>query len=75
MSLSLNRHYQRANFVRRNHDWEQREGRRWRERGPEYDPIIPVRHFLKNTARPCSCAICKRPRYQRDHKSERVALD
>ena len=73
MTRAQRRHDAESVFARRKKQWAATDSRRWIERGSEFDP--PQNHFLKNTTRPCSCPICKQPRYQREPKHARTEQD
>ncbi|GAC1368614.1 MAG: hypothetical protein NVS3B25_21300 [Hymenobacter sp.] len=67
MSRAQRRHKAQTVFARRNKQWEAASAERWRYWDGTHAGPAPKRHFLKNTARPCSCPLCKQPRYER-HK-------
>lgn len=60
MPRALNRHLARIRFAARAANWLARAGAN--ARPPE------SLHFLKKTGRPCSCALCKAPRYVRSRE-------
>lgn len=66
MAIALNRHYGASKFATRKAEWIATSHARC-----ELGNLL----FLKKTARPCSCIMCKRPRYKRPVKHKQVAAD
>lgn len=64
MGLANHRHHSARVLARRSKHWNAITFRWLKADGSPWP--APVCHFLKTTARPCSCAICKRPRYKRE---------
>ena len=64
MGLAKRRHHNVRAFVRRSKHWKA-IAFPWTTADGSLKPA-PVSHFLKSTARSCSCYVCKRPRYKRE---------
>jgi hypothetical protein len=66
MGLANRRHNSERILARRRKHWKA-IAFPWVKADGSLEPA-PVGHFLKTTARPCSCYVCKRPRYKRAPK-------